>query len=151
MGITSNLKKLPSLVLGVAEVKPIDMATAYLSIANGGFAAWPYSITEIYTKSGEPLYVRHQSDSVRILDAKTVKNITQMLENVVLNGTGKAAKLPFFVAGKTGTSQDFRDAWFVGFTSKYVAVVWVGNDDNSPMNNISGGSLPARIFKKIMI
>ena len=74
-----------------------------------------------------------------------------MLENVVSKGTGKNAELPFFAAGKTGTTQNFRDAWFVGFTKKYVVAVWLGNDDNSPMKNITGGSLPAQIFRKIML
>ena len=73
-----------------------------------------------------------------------------MLENVVRSGTAKAAEISGFVAGKTGTSQDYRDAWFVGFTDKYVAAIWVGNDDNSAMKNITGGNLPAKIFAQIM-
>ena len=150
MGLTSRLQNTPSLVLGTSEVKVIDMAAAYLSIANGGFASWPYFIEEIYAKSGEPLYERIHDENLRVLDEKTVSKITKMLENVVLNGTGQQAKLPFFVAGKTGTTQNFKDAWFVGFTSKYVAAVWIGNDDNAPMKNVTGGSLPAHIFKEIM-
>lgn len=151
MGITTDLKKIPALSLGVSEVKVIDMATAYLSIANGGFAAWPYTIREIYTKDGRQLYERLSNDAYRILNKDVTEQMTNMLENVVQNGTGKAAKLPVFSAGKTGTSQDFRDAWFVGFTKNYVVCVWVGNDDNSEMKGISGGTLPAEIFKKIMI
>jgi len=151
MGITTSMQNNPALVLGVEEVKLIDMATAYLSIANGGFAAWPYFMTEVYTKSGQPLYERIHDENLRILDEKTVSKITKMLQNVVLFGTGQAAKIPFFAAGKTGTTQNFRDAWFVGFTSKYVVAVWVGNDDNSPMKNITGGGLPAQIFKQIVL
>lgn len=150
-GITTKLKNAPSLVLGTSEVKVIDMATAYLSIANGGFAAWPYAITEIVEKNGTALYEHLDDESTRVLDEKTVSKITTMLEHVISNGTGKAASLPVFVAGKTGTSQNFRDAWFVGFTKKYVVAVWVGNDDNSPMKGVTGGGLPAQIFKKIMI
>ena len=150
MGITTDLKKIPSLVLGSSEVKVIDMASAYLSIANGGYAAWPYAISEIYLKNGEQLYERAHSEDVRVLDEKTVKKITEMLKNVVENGTGKSAKINGFVAGKTGTSQDYRDAWFVGFTKQYVMAVWVGNDDNSPMKNVTGSTLPAKIFSKIM-
>lgn len=150
MGITTEIKNTPSMVLGTIEVKVIDMAAAYLSIANGGLAAWPYAIKEIYAKDGSPLYERTHDENLRVLDEKTVSKITQMLGHVVSEGTGKAAALPVFTAGKTGTTQNFRDAWFVGFTSKYVIAVWVGNDDNSPMKNVTGGGLPAQIFKKIM-
>jgi len=151
MGITTPLKKIPSLALGSSEVKVIDMATAYLTIANGGYAAWPYAISEIYSKDGEQLYERTHDEAIRVLDEKTVFQITKMLENVVNSGTGANAKLPVFAAGKTGTSQDYRDAWFVGFTKDYVVAVWVGNDDNSPMKNITGGQIPAKIFQKIML
>ncbi len=151
MGITTPLKKTPSLSLGTSEVKVIDMATAYLSIANGGYAAWPYTITDIYTNDGRQLYERMPVDLNRIMDKETAEQMKQMLYHVVQNGTGKEAKLPIFAAGKTGTSQDFRDAWFVGFTKDYVVCVWLGNDDNSQMKNISGGTLPAEIFKKIIL
>jgi len=151
MGITTPIKKLPSIVLGSDEVKVIDMATAYLTIANGGYAAWPYAISEIYSKDGHQLYERVHSEAVRVLDEKTVFKITKMLENVIQNGTGKTVQASTFIAGKTGTSQDYRDAWFVGFTKKYVIAVWVGNDDNSPMKNITGGNLPAKIFQKIVL
>lgn len=77
--------------------------------------------------------------------------MTEMMEKVILEGTGKRAQLPFFAAGKTGTSQDYRDAWFVGFTDRYVAAVWIGNDDNSPMKGVGGGTLPAEIWKKVML
>jgi len=150
MGITTEIKNTPSMVLGTIEVKVIDMAAAYLSIANGGVAAWPYATKEIYAKDGSPLYERTHDEDLRVLDEKIVSKITKMLEHVVSNGTGKAAELPVFAAGKTGTTQNFRDAWFVGFTSKYVVAVWVGNDDNSPMKNVTGGGLPAQIFKKII-
>ncbi|HCU58398.1 MAG TPA: penicillin-binding protein [Alphaproteobacteria bacterium] len=151
MGITTPLKKIPSLALGSSEVKVIDMAAAYLTIANGGYAAWPYTISEIYSKDGNQLYERTLDEPIRVLDEKTVQKITQMLENVVNSGTGTNAKLPVFAAGKTGTSQDYRDAWFVGFTKHYVVAIWVGNDDNSPMKNITGGEIPAKIFQKIML
>ena len=149
MGVTTDLKKIPSLVLGTSEVKVIDMAAAYLSIANGGYSAWPYAINEIYLKNGRQLYRRLHEENGRVLDEKTVGKITKMLEDVILTGTGKNAALKGFAAGKTGTSQNFRDAWFVGFTKEYVMAVWVGNDDNSAMKNITGGSLPAKIFAQI--
>lgn len=151
MGITTPLQNNPAIVLGVDEVKVLDIATTYLTIANGGYAAWPYAISEIYTKDGIQLYQHIADEPISVLDDKTVNDITKMLENVVKNGTGKNASLPVFTAGKTGTSQDYRDAWFVGFTPNYVCAVWVGNDDNSPMDKITGGTLPAQIFKKIML
>ncbi|MBR6409209.1 MAG: PBP1A family penicillin-binding protein [Alphaproteobacteria bacterium] len=151
MGITTNLKKIPALVLGTCEVRVIDMANAYLTIANGGYGSFAYSIKEIYSKDGYQLYERIESEPMRVLDEKVVAQMTKMLESVVQNGTGKRAQINGFSAGKTGTSQDYRDAWFVGFTKKYVVAVWVGNDDNSPMKNITGGTLPAQIFQKIML
>lgn len=150
MGITTDIKDTPSLALGTFEVKVIDMATAYTAIANGGYAVWPYAIREIYTKDGFQLYQREIDDENRIIKKKDVKELTEMLQSVINNGTGKKAKLPGFAAGKTGTSQDNRDAWFAGFTDKLTAVVWLGNDDNSPMKGVSGANLPAEIWKKLM-
>ena len=151
MGISTPLENTPSMSLGAFEVKVLDMAVAYASIANGGYEVWPYAIQEIYTKDGYQLYMREQDEPNRILEEDAVEDLTQMLEEVLDSGTGKRAKLPFFAAGKTGTTQDYRDAWFVGFTDDYVAAVWVGNDDNSPMKGITGGTLPAQIWKEVML
>ncbi len=153
MGITTPIDDTPAMVLGSSAVKVLDMAVAYLTVANGGYAAWPYTITEIYTRDGYPVYTRlhDDEDRQRILDDNTVEEMTEMMADVIAEGTGKRARLPFFAAGKTGTSQDNRDAWFVGFTDRYVAAVWLGNDDNSPMKGVSGGNLPAEIWKKVML
>jgi len=150
MGITTPVQNTPSLPLGTFEVKVIDMATAYSTIANGGFASWPHAIKEIYTRDGYQLYQRNSEDPVRILDREPVEKLTKMLANVINYGTGKRAQIPGFAAGKTGTSQGNRDAWFVGFTNDLVAAVWVGNDDDSPMKGVSGSNLPAEIWKKVM-
>lgn len=150
-GITTPIQNSPSLALGTSEVKVIDMAVAYSAIANGGFATWPYAIKEIYSRDGYQLYMRDTTEANRIFDEDAVEEMTKMLEAVVNQGTGRKARLPFFAAGKTGTSQDYRDAWFVGFTDKYIAAVWVGNDDNSPMRNVGGSSLPAEIWRKVML
>lgn len=151
MGITTPIQNTPSLALGAFEVKVIDMAVAYSAIANGGYATWPYAIKEIYSRDGYQLYMRENDDNNQILDRRAVKDMAKMLERVIQTGTGRKAKLPFFSAGKTGTSQDYRDAWFVGFTDKYIAAVWVGNDDNSPMKKVGGSSLPAEIWRKVML
>lgn len=149
MGLTTPIDNTPSLALGTFEVKVIDMATAYSAIANGGYATWPHTIKEIYTKDGYQLYQRESDAENRILDKQAVKDLTKMLEKVISGGTGKRARISGFAAGKTGTTQDYRDAWFVGFTDKYVIAVWVGNDDNSPMKGITGGTVPADIWRKI--
>lgn len=151
MGITTSIAHSPSIVLGTAEVKVLDMAAAYAVLANGGKSVWPYSIVEIYSKDGKQLYQRDESEQMQILDRDDVQKLTLMMEHVIKYGTGKNAVLPVFAAGKTGTTQDYRDAWFVGWTDSYVAAVWVGNDDNSPMKNVGGGNLPAQIWQKIML
>ncbi len=151
MGISTPIENTPSMALGAFEVKVLDMAVAYASIANGGYEVWPYAIQEIYTRDGYQLYMREQDDPNQILDEDAVEELTQMLEEVLDSGTGKRAKLPFFAAGKTGTTQDYRDAWFVGFTDNYIAAVWVGNDDNSPMKGVTGGTLPVQIWKEVML
>ena len=151
MGISTPVENTPSLALGTFEVKVIDMATAYSAIANGGYAPWPHAIKEIYTRDGYQLYQREADTENRILDAGAVKDLTKMLEKVISQGTGRRAKIPGFAAGKTGTTQDYRDAWFVGFTDEYVIAVWVGNDDNSPMKGVTGGTLPAEIWRKIAL
>lgn len=151
MGISTPVENTPSLALGAFEVKVIDMATAYSAIANGGYATWPHAIKEIYTRDGYQLYQREADTENRILDAGAVKDLTKMLEKVISQGTGRRAKIPGFAAGKTGTTQDYRDAWFVGFTDEYVIAVWVGNDDNSPMKGVTGGTLPAEIWRKIAL
>ena len=151
MGITTPIENTPSLALGTFEVKVIDIATAYSAIANGGYATWPHTIKEIYTRDGYQLYQRESDTKNRILDTGAVKKLTKMLEKVISQGTGRQAKIPGFAAGKTGTTQDYRDAWFVGFTDEYIIAVWVGNDNNSPMKGITGGTLPAEIWRKIAI
>ena len=107
-------------------------------------------IKEIYTRDGYQLYQRGIDDENRILSKRDVKKLTDMLEKVIDYGTGRRAAIGRFAAGKTGTSQDNRDAWFVGFTDDYVAAVWLGNDDDTPMKRVSGSNLPAEIWKKIM-
>lgn len=150
MGITTNISLTPSMVLGTNGVKVIDMAAAYAVLATGGKSVFPYAVNEISTKDGQQLYVRGKIQPEQILDRQAVKELTQMLEHVITEGTGKKARLPYFAAGKTGTTQNYRDAWFVGWTSRYIAAVWVGNDNEVPMNRVGGGNLPAEIWHDIM-
>jgi penicillin-binding protein 1A len=151
LGITANLLEVPALALGTSEVTPLELVTGYAPFANGGTGVIPHVITKISTPSGKILYERRGSGMGRVMSPETNADMTQMLVKAVTEGTATAARLSQRpMAGKTGTSQDYRDAWFVGFTADLVAGVWIGNDDASPMKRATGGGLPARIFKDFM-
>lgn len=151
MGITTPIELTPSMVLGTNGVRLLDMAAAYAVLANGGKKVWPYAINEVSTRNGKQLYVRQADQPTQILNSQVVRGITQMLEAVINQGTGRKARLPIFAAGKTGTTQNYRDAWFIGWTNKYVTAVWVGNDNEKPMFKVGGGGLPAEIWHDIML
>ncbi len=151
VGITSPLEQNASLALGTSEVTPIEMVTAYGAFANGGLRVKPYLVTEVRDTGGRVLFKRTTPEPVRVIADHVDKDMVTMLAGVVTSGTGRAAILSGHeAAGKTGTTQDYHDAWFVGFTHDYVAAVWVGNDDASPMKNVTGGSLPAQIWQSTM-
>lgn len=151
LGITTHVSPLASLPLGTEEVKLIDLASTYAAVANGGHLAPAYSIVEITSLEGEVLYRRAPRPPVAALAYPTVKSMTEMLTSVVRWGSGKNASIDRPAAGKSGTTQDNRDAVFAGFTSDMTAAVWVGNDDNSPMKAVTGGGLPARIWADFML
>lgn len=152
LGITADLEPDLSLALGSSGVPMIQMATAYATIGRGGLAVEPFSIKRVSTKDGEVLFEHEAPRSQRQVVAKdNIYQITAMMESVIQNGTGQAAQIPYPAAGKTGTSQDFRDAWFIGFTPRYAAAIWMGNDDNSPTKRLTGGSAPARVWRETMM
>ena len=151
MGISTKLEITPAMVLGTNSVRVLDMATAYAVLAGGGKMVRPYAINEISTRDGRQIYVRQKGTDAQVLAPSVARDMTIMLEAVINQGTGKRAKLPIFAAGKTGTTQNYRDAWFIGWTNKYVAAVWVGNDNEKPMNKVGGGNLPAEIWHDIMM
>jgi penicillin-binding protein 1A len=151
LGMTSRIRPTRSMALGSHEVTPIELTAAYAAFANGGYAVRPYAITRVATPDGETLWRRPEAAGSRGLDARTTRLMNVMLARVVADGTGRAAALPGRpAAGKTGTSNDFRDAWFIGFVPGYVAGVWVGADDSSPMERMTGGALPAHIWRAFM-
>jgi penicillin-binding protein 1A len=151
LGITTPLKEHPTLALGSGEVTVLDMATAYSSFANGGFATVPHVIERIREDNGKPIYESSQSEPHRVIQEADNAAMNDMLRAVVDAGTAKAAVVPGqIVAGKTGTSQHYRDAWFIGFTKYYVGAVWIGNDNNQSMQGITGGTLPVAIWREIM-
>ena len=139
-----------SVALGTAEVSPLALTTAYAAFANDGKGVWPHGILEIKDSDGVTLYRRYGTGVGQIMSSDHALTITKMLESVIIKGTGKKANIGRPVAGKTGTSQNFRDAWFVGYTPNLIASIWLGNDDNSPMKSITGGGLAAMIWGKIM-
>ncbi|MBI1301472.1 MAG: PBP1A family penicillin-binding protein [Alphaproteobacteria bacterium] len=152
VGIISDLQRDLSLALGSSGVSMLEMGLAYAVFANGGYRVFPYGITKISTPEGRVLYERKPPTGYKPIIRKShIDDLTKMLETVINKGTGRRAKLPFPAAGKTGTSQDSRDAWFAGYTDEIVTIVWLGNDDNSPMRDITGGSLPADIWKQVML
>lgn len=150
LGVTARLKAHPSVALGASEVSLLELTGAYAVLANRGFPAWPYGIIEIRDGGGKLLYRRSDAGAGRLVQPRNVAALQTMLSGVVSSGTGRAAKLNRPAAGKTGTSQDFRDAWFVGFTAELVTGVWLGNDNSSPMKKVTGGSFPARLWKGFM-
>lgn len=151
LGVAAQLNPVPSLALGTSEVTPLELTEAYVPFANGGYHTTPYAITRVRTANGRTLYQHDGGDPVRVMTPENDAFMTQMMRGTIKDGTGTSAALAGYdVAGKTGTSQDYRDAWFVGFTADYVTGVWVGNDNGSPMKKATGGGLPSRIFKTYM-
>jgi len=151
LGIGSALHAVPSLALGTSEVTPLELTAGYATFANGGIGVKPYEIIRIRTPSGRIVYRRQDPDIGRVMSVDDNARMTAMMLETVLSGTGKAASLSDRpVAGKTGTSQNYRDAWFVGFSADTVCGVWIGNDTGASMKRATGGGLPARIFKNFM-
>lgn len=151
MGITSNLEPNLALALGSSEVPMVEMAQTYATIASGGYAVKAFGIKEIREeKSGKILYQHEQEAFPRVFRERDIAQLTRMMESVVQHGTGQGAMGPYFAAGKTGTTQDHRDAWFDGFSNDYVGVVWFGNDDNRSMKSVTGGSISATAWRDII-
>ncbi len=151
LGIYSPLQANLSLALGSGSLSPMEISTAYAVIANGGRAVYPYAITKITDQNGELYYERPKRNTTRrIVQKHHVKSLTSMMRMVIQEGTGRRASLDFKTAGKTGTSQDNRDAWFTGFNDEIITTVWLGNDDNSPMQGVTGSSHPAEIWRDVM-
>ena len=153
LGITSKIQLDPSMALGAVEVSPMEMAQAYAPFSNGGFMAKGYGIERIRTASGKVLYdhsVDRQARSA-VIGSPALQYMNQMMRQVVASGTGTRAKVAGYdIAGKTGTTSDYKDAWFVGYTGGFVTAVWTGKDDNTPMKRVTGGGAPAEIWRTFM-
>jgi penicillin-binding protein 1A len=150
LGITADLTPGPSLALGSSGVSLLELTGAYATLDNGGQGVWPRGIEEIRDRNGAVLYRREGNGPGQVLNPLQVAQMLDMMTAVVEWGTGRGIQLGRPVAGKTGTGQDYRDAWFVGFSAELVTGVWTGNDDNSPMKGVTGGGLPARLWQAYM-
>jgi penicillin-binding protein 1A len=150
MGIISDLKAHPSIALGSSEVNLLELTAAYGPFANGGYGVFPYAIVRITDRNGSILYERSGGGSGQIITPRHVGEINKMMKAVMIEGSGRKANFDRPLGGKTGTSQSFRDGWFVGYSADLVAGVWMGNDNEKPMKNVSGSGLPAILWGQIM-
>ncbi len=152
LGIETGIANEPSIALGSSEVNLIELTTAYAGILNNGIKVNQKGWKNLSIKETNEVIIREGSEEgVRVLSNLAAQTLKYLMFSSVENGTGKNASVSGWqIAGKTGTSQSFRDAWFVGFSNNYVIGVWMGNDDNRPLKNVNGGGLPAKIFSKIM-
>jgi penicillin-binding protein 1A len=145
LGVDVELAPYPSTILGSADLRPIDMAEAYATLAADGVHHEPYLIERIETQDGEVLF-EHDPKPEQVIEPQVARVVSDVLADVIRSGTGTAADIGRPAAGKTGTTNEYRDAWFVGYTPQAATAVWVGTLDNSPMDRVSGGSLPAAIW-----
>ncbi len=154
MGIVSRVGTDPSMALGAVEVNALEMAQSYTPFANGGFRATAHGITRIRTSKGKVLYqYREREDGKRlqVVSNPSLSHMNRMMRSVITSGTGTGVRIDGYdLAGKTGTTSDYRDAWFVGYTGGFVTAVWVGRDDNTVMRKVTGGGTPAAIWKMFM-
>lgn len=153
LGLTGRLQRNLSLALGTSEVNMLELCTAFARIAANGQNVSPFGIETIEDSYGGLLYERTSLPPVQTLPVSVAQDLQQMLTAAVdsPHGTGRNARLPWTAWGKTGTSQNFRDAWFIGHSRELTAAVWVGNDDNTPMDDVKGGTLPAAIWRGVML
>ncbi|MGR9170067.1 transglycosylase domain-containing protein [Rhizobium sp. KDH_Rht_773_N] len=152
LGIESELQPNASIALGTSEVSLMELTASYAAFMNGGYKATPHVIRRVTTADGKVLYENTYDNPPRVLSEQIVAEMNMMMMGVINGGTGSSAKLPGWqAAGKTGTTQNSRDALFVGFTSNLTTGVWFGNDDGRPMKKVTGGGLPAKAWKEFMV
>jgi penicillin-binding protein 1A len=151
LGISSKLDANASIALGTSEVSLTELVGAYAPFANGGQGVSPHVVTKIRTTQGKLLYARPADQLGQVVEPRHVAMMNTMMQETLLSGTARKAEIPgWMAAGKTGTSQDFRDAWFIGYTANLVTGVWLGNDDNSPTRKATGGGLPVEVWTRFM-
>ena len=151
LGITTPLKREAGLALGASEVTLLELTSAYAAFANEGAGVWPYGVIEVKDSFGTVIYRRLGSGPGLRMSPRMIADMNRMLGAVISYGTGRAAAIGRPAFGKTGTNEDYRDAWFVGYSADYVAGVWLGNDDRTPMKRVAGGGLPAQLWRDVML
>jgi penicillin-binding protein 1A len=151
LGISSKLDANASIALGTSEVSLTELVGAYAPFANGGFGVSPHVVSKIRTFDGKVLYMRQADQPSQVIEPRNVAMMNTMMQETLISGTARKAEIPGWIAaGKTGTSQDFRDAWFIGYTANLITGVWLGNDDNSPTRKATGGGLPVEVWTRFM-
>ena len=153
LGITSPIQTDPSMALGAVEVNPLEMAQAYAAFSNGGVLTKGYGVERIRTASGKVLFDHNIGGDQRtqVINQPALAYMIQIMRQVLVSGTGTRAQIPGRdLAGKTGTTSDYHDAWFVGYTGGFTAAVWTGRDDNTAMKRVTGGGTPAEIWRMFM-
>jgi penicillin-binding protein 1A len=151
LGVASALQPVPSIALGTSEVTLAELTGAYLPFATGGVRRPLFAVTKVEDEDGGAYY-RHAPTEIRVITPAAAAAMQELMASAVATGTGRAARMDGrTAAGKTGTTQNGRDAWFVGYSGGHVAGVWLGNDDNRPMDGVSGSNLPARIWREVML
>jgi penicillin-binding protein 1A len=151
LGIASKLEPNASIALGTSEVSMIELVGAYAAFANGGLAIVPHVVERVRSADGKTIYARQFGDLGRVIELQYIAMMNKMMRETLLTGTARKAELPGWqAAGKTGTSQDFRDAWFIGYTGYLVTGVWFGNDDSSPTKKATGSGLPVEVWSRFM-
>ena len=152
LGIGSPLTATPSIALGTSEVTPLEITAAYVPFSNGGMGVVPHVVTRITSADGKLLYARRGTGIGRVIDPAPLASMNEMLAETLSSGTARKSQIPGWqTGGKTGTSQDFRDAWFIGYTAKLTTGVWLGNDDGQPTKRGTGGSLAAVVWQRFML
>jgi len=151
LGISSKLEPNVSIALGTSEVSMLELVGAYAPFANGGYAVSPHVVTRIKTSTGKVLYDRPADPPNQVIEPRYDAMMNSMMRETLISGTARKAEIPgWTAAGKTGTSQDYRDAWFIGYTANLVTGVWLGNDDNTPTRKATGGGLPVEVWSRFM-